>query len=434
MIMFFFWSTSNGQEAIQLDLKSTVLRAWEHSNQAKLSEEKVNQADRRLHISKTKQYPDFGISGQYLYLTKPKLNLKFNPNINSDSEGGENNTEGLPEPHQLAVGQANLSLPLYSGSKIKNSIKANENQYKAAQYAEKSDQEDLAIKAIKDYVALYKARKTVDLVKENLKSAQRRVSDFSNLEKNELLPLNDLLKAKLHRSNVELNLDKATKNARILNYRLAVFLQLPEDTKIAVDTLSFGLMKRELPEETETSRADIKALQQREEAAENTVKVKKGDYFPAIALTAGYLATDIQHTLSITRAYNVGVGISYNLSDIFKNKSKVKLAKSEARSIELKLNNSKDQMLIDIKDAREEYKLALHNYEVYKKSKKQAEENYRIVKDKFDNGLLETRDLLEADTQRLQSEINLTTGKAEITAKYFELKRAQGKLSGEFSN
>ncbi|MEH6407069.1 MAG: TolC family protein, partial [Leeuwenhoekiella sp.] len=65
-------------------------------------------------------------------------------------------------------------------------------------------------------------------------------------------------------------------------------------------------------------------------------------------------------------------------------------------------------------------------------SEEQAAENYRIVKDKYDNGLVDTNDLLEADVQQLQAKINLTYAKADITQKYYELLTAKGQLTEQF--
>jgi outer membrane protein TolC len=42
----------------------------------------------------------------------------------------------------------------------------------------------------------------------------------------------------------------------------------------------------------------------------------------------------------------------------------------------------------------------------------QASENYRIIKDKYDNGLSDTNDLLEADVEQLGSNINKTLARA----------------------
>jgi len=436
LLLIFLGGHLKAQDTTPLSLDKAVKKAWENSHKAKISGEKIIAAEQKLKAAKNNQYPDFGISGQALYLTEPRLNLKIDTGSDQSEEGEGNprNETGLPSPSYLLLGQANLSIPVFSGFKLKNAVKAGKDQFKAAQLNSQSDKEQIAMQTIKDYVALYKARKSVELIKENLKSAERRVTDFSNMEKNEILPLNDLLKAKLQKSNVELALARAKKNARILNYRLAVFLQLPEGTKIAVDTLSFGLMSAAPTSPSEISRPDIEALRYQKQAAEKNIKIQKGNYYPSIALTAGYLAADIENTLTVSRALNVGIGLSYNLSDIFKNKSDVKIAQSRARELQFKLDEAHDQVSIAIENAREEYQLALQNYAVFKKSRHQAAENYRIVKDKFENGLMETRDLLEADVQRLQSKIDLANGKADITLKYYALQQAQGRLSNEFSN
>ncbi|WP_397386135.1 hypothetical protein [Paenimyroides ceti] len=51
----------------------------------------------------------------------------------------------------------------------------------------------------------------------------------------------------------------------------------------------------------------------------------------------------------------------------------------------------------------------------------QATENYRIVKDKYDNGVADTDDLLEADVQQLQSKINQAISKANIIEKQYDV-------------
>ncbi len=411
-----------------LSLQDAVQRAWQYSNPSKLSSEKLLEAESQLQALKNNRYPDVTLGGKYLYMTKPDLSLQFQLANASDSNS---EPAALPEPHSVLVGQAGINLPIFSGFKIKNAIKAGEHQLEATQYKNEDIKADLAMQTIAAYVNLYKARKTVNLIKQNLQTAHRRVIDFTAMEENGLLPLNDLLKAKLQESTIKLTLAKAQKTARILNYKLAIFLELPNNSKITIDstTLSSPIASEILIAPSDSiTRPDLQALMAQEAAAQDQIKIEKGSYYPTIGLTAGYLAADIENTLSITNAINVGVGVSYNLTNIFKNKSKVHVAQSRAKQLQIQVNEAKDQVSILIKNAQEDYQLALQNFEVYQTSKCQAEENYRIVKDKFDNGLLDTKDLLEADTQRLQSQIDLAVSKVEITAKYYALKQATGSL------
>ncbi|MGA9589693.1 MAG: TolC family protein, partial [Salegentibacter sp.] len=248
---------------------------------------------------------------------------------------------------------------------------------------------------------------------------------------NGLLARNDLLKAQLQESNVQLSLDEAKKTAEILNYKLAVTLKLPEDTEIETSDSEFqrfGLIETG----AEINRSDLEALKFQEQAAEKGIEVAKGNYFPSIALVGGYVALDLQNALTVSNAMNVGVGVSYNLSEIFKNKSEVKLAESKANELRHSIDLVSDKIKIQVKNARQDYKLAQKKFDVYSKSQQQAVENYRIVKDKYDNGLMNTNDLLEADVQQLQAKINLAYAQANIAQKYYELLQAQGKLTNEF--
>ena len=59
------------------------------------------------------------------------------------------------------------------------------------------------------------------MIETNLKSAHQRVVDFSAKEQNGLLARNDLLKAQIQESNIQLSLEDAKKNEAILNYQVS---------------------------------------------------------------------------------------------------------------------------------------------------------------------------------------------------------------------
>jgi outer membrane protein TolC len=66
---------------------------------------------------------------------------------------------------------------------------------------------------------------------------------------------------------------------------------------------------------------------------------------------------------------------------------------------------------------------------VYKKAVDQANENYRITKDKFDNSLVTTTDLLEADVAQLQAQLSSLLSKADALVAYKKLQQTAGVLS-----
>jgi outer membrane protein TolC len=347
---------------------------------------------------------------------------------------GENSSSAPPKVNDLLLGQLNISVPLFSGFKIKNSIKASSNNFTAATLQTENGKEQLSMQIIETYINLYKSEKAIRLVSENLKSAKQRVEDFTNMEENGLLAKNDLLKVKLQEASIELAFSKAKKNAYIINYQLVKFLKLPENTKISIDNLNFKNVMEMPKSDTLVSRADTKALEYHLMAAKNEVKVAKSSYYPSIGLSGGYTAFELGNILTVYNAMNIGVGISYNFSNIFKNKSQVEMAKITADELNYQLDKLNDAVKIQVENAQQEYTLAISNLNVYKQSEIQAIENYRIVNDKFANGLADTRDLLEADVQQLQSKINMENANAMVLLAYYKLANAKGNLNSKLLN
>jgi outer membrane protein TolC len=181
------------------------------------------------------------------------------------------------------------------------------------------------------------------------------------------------------------------------------------------------------------NRKDLQALQLQEKASKSNIKLAKGGYFPTVNLIGGYVALDLKNVVTVQNAMNYGVGVSYDLSSIFKNGTAVKLAESKAVEIQNTEAMLSDYIKVEVQKAMEEYHLAIQQNEVYGQAVTQATENYRIIKDKYDNGLADTNDLLEADVEQLSADINKTLAKANIIQKYYALLNASGQLTSTFT-
>lgn len=420
-----------GQEKRPVSLPEAVNLAMEQSHASKLADTKVLTAESELHVMRNNMLPDLSVSGQYMRLSNADVNLKFASGGEDDSEGGDSGSS--PSVNQLLLGQASAGMPLFSGFKLTNSLKSSKNHLEATRFSAENQKERIALEAISEYVELYKAQQSVSLIQENLKSAQQRVKDFDAMEQNGILARNDLLKAQLQESNVLLALEQAKKDRTIINQQLVSLLQLPAGTTIEPDTTNITSRPGMIGTDS-LQRKDLASLEYEQKAAEDRVKVEKAAYFPSISLSGGYIALDVHNALTVTNAINVGVGVSYDLANIFKSGANIKLAKSKAQEVNEQVLELQDQIDIQLANAQQEYSLAEKKLEVYQKSKEQAQENYRIVKDKYDNGLVDTNDLLEADLDQLQAKINLSNAQADLTLKYYQLIGTKGMLSSLFNN
>ena len=429
-IFFIGISSVAAQEKTSLTLNEAINLAWAKSNEVTLANTKVKTKKYELQSTKNNQYPDVKLSGQYQRLANANINFKLNQN-NTGSQ------QALPVVDQLMIGQLNASLPIFSGFKIKNSIVVYENLYQAEMATSSQTKEEIATRVIDYYASLYKAQKTIELLKENQKTAQQRVKDFIELEKNGIIPRNDLLKSKLQSSKIQLSLDETDNNLKIINFYLVTLLKLDPRTKLEIREEEFtdfqmtNVPTNEMP--ALENRKDLEAIRFQGKASEANIKIAKGSYYPSIAIIGGYTALDLSNVITVQNAMNIGIGISYDLSAILKNGTLVKLAESkflEVQNSELVLT---DYIKIQVKKAIEDYDLALKQKVVYNEAAEQATENYRIVKDKYDNGLSDTNDLLEADVEQLSSKINTALAKANTIQKYYELLSVTGQLSQTFN-
>lgn len=427
-IFFIGISSVEAQEKTSFTLDEAIHMAWLKSNEISLANTKVATKKYELQSVKNSQYPDLKVSGQYQRLAKASINLKANKSSNA---------EPMPVVDQLMIGQVNASVPLFAGFKIQNSIKVSENLYQAENATASQTKEEIAMKVINSYANLYKAQKTIELLKENQKSAQQRAADFGELEKNGIIPRNDLLKSQLQVSKIQLSIDEENNNLNIVNFYLVTLLKLPVETKLEIRESDFANFQMDnIPTNEEPAlqnRKDLEAIRFQEKASKANIKMAKSAYYPAISLIGGYTALDLKNVVTVQNAMNFGVGISYDISSILKNGALVKLAESKSLEVQNTQAVLTDYIKMQVQKAIEDYDLALKQNEVYVQAVEQSTENYRIIKDKYDNGLSDTNDLLEADVEQLGSKINKALAKANIIQKYYELLSVTGQLSQSFN-
>jgi outer membrane protein TolC len=423
-------SSIEAQEKTSLTLDEAIHLAWAKSNEVSLANTKVDTKKYELQSVKNNRYPDLKVAGQYQRLTNASIDLKINKNNTATAEP-------VPIVNQLMLGQVNASLPIFAGFKIQNSIKAYDNMYQAEAASAMQTKEEVAMIVVNYYASLYKAQKTVELLKENQKSAQQRVTDFLQLEKNGIIPRNDLLKAQLQVSKIQLSLDRAISDLNIVNIELVSLLKMDSKTKLEIKESDFAdFQVGNIPTNEELAlenRKDLESIRLQEKASVANVQIAKSGYYPSISIIGGYTALNLQNIITVQNAMNIGVGVSYDLSGILKNGTNVKIAESKALEVQNSEMMLTDDIKIQVQKAIEDYDLALKQDLVYNQAVEQASENYRIIKDKYDNGLSDTNDLLEADVEQLGSNINKTLARANVIQKYYELLSVSGQLNQTFN-
>ena len=422
--LFFSLQGIYAQESRTLTLKEAIELSLKNSKQLKHNEAEILEAAAAVKEAEEKKLPDASIGGSYLYLPfKPTIDMK----TGSGSAGG-------PAVHQAVYGTANISMPVYNGGKIKYGIESAKFLEQAVKLDAENDRGEVLLNVINACINLYKAHQAIELFKENLTQSQQRVKDLSNLEKNGLLARNDLLKAELQSSNIELNLLDAESNYKLACVNMNIMMGLPEQTILIPDKSGLALPTEiktlEAYEQDATqNRKDISALSFRKKSADIGVKSVKSEKYPSISFTGGYIAADIPKFLSVYNAVNVGVSVKYNIASLWKNKSKVQQAEARVKQLTLNEEMLSDNIRLQINQAYQAYLVSVKKIEVYEKAVTQATENFRITKNKYDNSLATTTELLDADVALLQTRLSVTNAKADSFIAYNRLLQAAGILN-----
>lgn len=416
---------THAQEKKLLSLDEAVQLGIQNSKSLKIDAAKIEEATADLLAAKNRQLPDLSVSASYLYLpVRPTIDLKI-PGVS---------TAGSPEVHQVAYGSANVTVPIYSGGRIKYGIQSAKYLVEASKLSTENDKVAIAYNVAQAYNNLFKANQSIKVLEENLSASQKRDETFLKLENNGVIARNDRLKANLQTSNIELQLLEAQNNYNIANINMDLLLGLPDNTEIEVDqqyineaddvkTVDFYL------NEARENRKDLQALDQQRKAAELGTKSAKAENLPSIAFTGGYVAADIPKFLTIYNAVNVGVGISYNLSNLWKENSALK--QSKAREMQLSATNEmmNDNIKLEVNREYQNSDYSKKRIAVFEKAAVQANENYRITKNKYDNGLATMTELLDADAAQIAANVGVINAKADAALAYRKLLQTTGTLT-----
>lgn len=428
VVFITFCTYASAQERKAISLSSAVDLSISNSKYLQKNAAQIEAATAAVTEAKQRKLPNATVSGSYLKLSAANVDLKVKNNNPSGPP------TAIPKVSTAMYGTLNLSLPIYTGGKLKFGIISAELLEKASRLDLENQKEAVINNTIEAYANLFKAAQTVTIVKDNLAQSRQREKEFSDLEKNGLLARNDLLKAQLQSSNIDLALVDAENNLQLAQLNMDILLGLPTDTQLAIDSigLSFNASAMSIQDYLKAAtvnRNDLAANKLRIDAADIAVKSTKAELLPNLSLTGGYIAADIPKVLTVTNAINVGVGVSYNIASLWKNKAKVQQAESQAKQISIQNSIIDDQVTLAVSKNYFDLVSAQKKIQVLQTATEQAKENYRIVNNKYTNSLATLSDLLEADVSNLQANLNYLFAKVDGFVAYNHLLQSAGLLS-----
>lgn len=416
----------HAQEKKLLTLNEAVKLGLENSKNLKIDAAKVQEETANFLEAKNNRLPSLKVSGTALALANADVNLK----ILAPSQNGGNSVKA----NSAFLANVSASMPIYAGGKIKYGIQSAEYLIEAAKLNADNNQVQIAYNIAQAYNNLFKSDQSIGVLKENLASSEKRDQTFQKLEDNGVIARNDRLKANLQTSNLELQLLEAENNFKIATINMDLLLGLPESTEIEIpenyiEDSSLMEPVSYYVSEAFKNRKDLQALDYQKKSSQLSIKSAKAENLPTLALTGGYIAADVPKVLTVLNAANIGIGIQYNIDNLWKKNSS--LVRAEARDQQLSYTNDllNDQIKLEVNRDYQNAVYAQKRIAIYEKSSLQADENYRVTKNKYDNGLSTITELLDADAAQIVTHVNVINAKADAALSYRKLLQSTGTLN-----
>jgi len=332
--------------------------------------------------------------------------------------------------------RASVNESVFNGFRLKNGVLSQQYLLEASKLDFEKDKSEIIFNIVNAYYNLYKVQASRKLIEESLIQADERIKEIKNMEGQGLAIHNDVLRAELQRSNIELSEADVKGNLEIANYNFGVMIGLPEGTLVEIDTLDLFQSRnfKQFPEYLQASlqkRSDLKAADARKQAATMNLKVVKGNLLPTVSVGANYYYANpnpryIPPEDAFHSTWDIGINLNWNLTSLYTNKHQADEAKTMLLQSSVMTDQLTDAIRMEVNQDFVNYEQSQRKVEVASRSVKQAEENYRTLQSKYNNSTALLSDLLDANVLLIQAKLNMTNARADAEIAYNHLLKSTG--------
>ena len=180
------------------------------------------------------------------------------------------------------------------------------------------------------------------------------------------------------------------------------------------------------------SRPELRVLQNAVHISKQIVNVAKAGHLPKVMLTGGYMTTNPNVYNGFQRRFagtwNIGVMVTvpvWNWNDVT---YKVRAAKNQAMIAELELNDVREKVELQVSQGNFRVNEAAKKLRLANASTKRAEENLRCANLGFREGVMQSTEVMEAQTAWLQAQSQRIDAEIDVKLSRVNLKKALGTL------
>ncbi len=284
--------------------------------------------------------------------------------------------------------------------------KGAEKQIEAYEYKKQRTKEYIGFEVQKAYLGLQFSYKAVNVLEEALGTTKAVLNFTANHYNQGLIQKSDLLNVQVQVAAVENNLAKAKSTIRNASDYLSLLMGVPAGT-VYTTTSIIGIDEADPVSEVSATRSDFVAMKKVIEASGLMIRSGKMSYLPKVNAFGSYQLNDNRMLGFAAGAYLAGIRVSW---DIFKGnatKNSITTQTLERNKLNTQLEQQKEQAVTELAKAKRDLSDAHFEILQYTKAIEQAGESLRILQNRYEQGLVNTTDIMMAASQLSQQKLAL---------------------------
>lgn len=405
IIFLFLTGTTFSQESILITKNEAILKALENNNSIKIVGEQVNESKADYQQTNAMFLPNISASYTGITTTNPLMAFgsKLNQEVISQSDF---NPQFLNDPNRTTnfATKIEVQQPLINidGLFQRKAAKA---KFNASQMQWERTKDYVALETQKAYMQLQLAYKMVEVLEKAKEAANANLKLAQNNFAQGYLQKVDVLAIQVRVTEVENQLQYAKSNVKNASNYLSVLIN---DNRFSLLKPSDSLAVEGLNNPTSNlsnERADIKAMEYATQAYEKMYKAEKMAFLPRLNAFGSYELYDNEIFQADANGYLVGASLSWTILEGAQRFAKSKKSKASFEKSKYELNQYKLESQIALNQAERMLEDAENSLKLSKLALEQSEESLRIRSNRYKEGLEKTTDLLMAETQYAQKQL-----------------------------
>jgi outer membrane protein TolC len=325
--------------------------------------------------------------------------------------------------------------PLFAGGGILANYEASRIGHEISRMDEAAVIQDIVQEVKVAYFNILKAERLLGVARQSLEQLQAHRHVAQNFFDVGLIPRNDLLQSEVQVANGEQSLIRAENGVALAKAKFNTILRRNIHEPVQVEDIlawrPYDLSVEDCIKTAIENRPEIKSQALKVDQAKSLVKLAKSDFYPTVSAVGHYERVGDTPGVSGTPFaeaeswYVMGVA-SWTFWEWGKTKYRVEASRSRENQTMDLLNNTRDQVILEVKSAYLVLRESGQQVMVALKAIEQAQENFRINEERYREQVSTSTDVLDAQTLLTRAKSDHANALSEYSISHVRLERAMG--------